>query len=293
MKGIILAGGSGTRLYPTTTAVNKHLLPVYNKPMIYYPLSVLMLSGIREILLISNPGDLEVFKAVFRDGSRFGLRLTYAVQEEPRGLAEALTIGSDFIGGGGVCLILGDNIFYGHGLPGLLEETVSAVRKGGGAYVFASYVHDPERYGIVEFNAKRKAVSIEEKPRKPKSNWAVTGLYFYDSKCREIARKVKPSQRGELEITSVNEDYLNRGRLHVRPLGRGFAWFDAGTHRSFLEASEFIATIETRTGLMVGCIEEIAFNKGWINRQQLLKLSEHLRKTDYGRYLLRVADEAR
>ncbi|MGD2079952.1 MAG: glucose-1-phosphate thymidylyltransferase RfbA [Nitrospirota bacterium] len=292
MKGIVLAGGSATRLYPTTVAVNKHLLPIYNKPMIYYPLSVLMLSGIRDILIISSPGDIEVFRGVFGDGAYIGLRLSYAVQEQPRGLAEALTIGSDFIGGEGVCLILGDNIFFGHGLPELLEKTVREIEKDGGAYVFASYVHDPERYGIVEFDPRGKAISIEEKPKKPKSNWAVTGLYFYDGNCKEIAQKVKPSHRGELEITSVNEKYLYDGTLHVRPLGRGFAWFDAGTHQSFLEVSEFIATIETRTGLMVGCIEEIAFAKGWIDKDQLLKLSEHLRKTDYGRYLARMVDES-
>lgn len=292
MKGIILAGGSATRLYPTTVAINKHLLPIYNKPMIYYPLSVLMLAGMRDILLISSPGDIDVFKSVFKDGSHLGLRLSFAIQEKPRGLAEALTIGGDFIGDEGVCLILGDNIFFGHGLPGLLEQTVKEIKRGGGAYVFASYVHDPERFGIVEFDQKGKALSIEEKPKKPKSNWAVTGLYFYDKNCAEIAQRVKPSHRGELEITSVNDKYLNKEALHVRPLGRGFAWFDAGTHQSFLEASEFIATIETRTGLMVGCIEEIAFKKGWIDRDHLLRLSEHLRKTDYGRYLVRVADES-
>lgn len=291
MKGIILAGGSATRLYPTTIAVNKHLLPIYNKPMIYYPLSILMLSGIRDILLISNPGDIEVFRGTFRDGSHLGLRLSYAVQEKPRGLAEALTIGADFIDDDGVCLILGDNIFFGHGLPVMLEQTVNAVKNNGGAHVFASYVHDPERYGIVEFDKAGKAISIEEKPKKPKSNWAVTGMYFYDSDCRAIARSVKPSRRGELEITSVNEDYLKRGSLHVKPLGRGFAWFDAGTHESFLEASEFIATIETRTGLMVGCIEEIAFKKGWVDRKELLELTSHLKKTEYGKYILRVAEE--
>jgi glucose-1-phosphate thymidylyltransferase len=292
VKGIILAGGSATRLYPTTVVINKHLLPIYNKPMIYYPLSILMLSGIRDILLISSPGDIEVFESVFGDGSHIGIRLSYAVQEKPRGLAEALTIGRDFIGGEDVCLILGDNIFFGHGLPELLEKTVKEIEKGGGAYVLASYVHDPERFGIVEFDTKGKAISIEEKPKKPKSNWAVTGLYFYDRNCTKIAQQVKPSHRGELEITSVNEKYLNKGALHVRPLGRGFAWFDAGTHQSFLEASEFIATIEMRTGLMVGCIEEIAYARGWIDRKQLLKLSEHLRKTDYGGYLVRVADES-
>jgi glucose-1-phosphate thymidylyltransferase len=291
MKGIILAGGSGTRLYPVCLSVNKHLLPVYNKPMIYYPLSILMLSGIREVLLISTPKDIGRFKEVLSDGSQLGMKLSYAVQEKPRGLAEALTIGRDFVASDGVCLILGDNIFFGHGLPQLLEKTVQDVRKRGGAYVFASYVNDPERYGVVEFDESGKAISVEEKPKKPKSNWAVTGLYFYDRDSADIARRVKPSGRGELEITSVNEEYLNRGKLNVRPLGRGFAWFDAGTHDSFLDASEFISTIELRTGLMVGCIEEIAYKQGWITRDQLVKLAEHLKKTEYGRYLVRSANE--
>ncbi len=291
MKGIILAGGSATRLYPTTIALNKHLLPIYNKPMIYYPLSILMLAGIRDILLISGPGDIEVFKKIFRDGSHVGLGLSYAVQEKPRGLAEALVIGGDFMDDEGVCLILGDNIFFGHGLPALLGETVEAVNTKGGACVFASYVHDPERYGIVEFDAGGRVLSIEEKPAKPKSNWAVTGLYFYDRHCAAIARDVKPSHRGELEITSVNEEYLRKDALRARPLGRGFAWFDAGTHQSFLEASEFIAAIETRTGLMVGCIEEIAYSRGWISREELLGLADPLKKTGYGKYLLRVAKE--
>jgi len=291
MRGIILAGGSGTRLYPVCLSTNKHLLPIYNKPMIYYPLSILMLSGIREVLLISTPKDIERFKEVLADGSQLGMKISYAVQEKPRGLAEALTIGCDFIDDEGVCLILGDNIFFGHGLSQLLEDTVRDVRGKGGAYVFASYVPDPERYGVVEFDSSGRAVSVEEKPKKPRSNWAVTGLYFYDKNCAEIAKNVKPSHRGELEITSVNEEYLKKGSLNVRALGRGFAWFDAGTHASFLEASEFIATIEMRTGLMVGCIEEIAYNRGWISKEQILKLSEHLRKTEYGRYLVRSADE--
>lgn len=292
MKGIILAGGSGTRLYPTTTVVNKHLLPIYNKPMIYYPLSVLMLSGIRDILLISSPEDIDNFRNIFGDGSRLGLNLSYATQEAPNGLAEALTIGGDFIDEQGVCLILGDNIFFGHGLPQLLEDAVSGVESGGGACVFSSYVNDPERYGIIEFNAEGKAISIEEKPAAPRSHWAVTGLYFYDGNCASIASKVKPSARGELEITSVNEEYLSKGALSVKPLGRGFAWFDTGTHRSFLEASDFIAMIETRTGMMVGCIEEVAYKKGWIDRDRLLALADPLSKTDYGKYLVRIAEES-
>ncbi len=294
MKGIILAGGSATRLYPATICLNKHLLPIYNKPMIYYPLSILMLAGIRDILLISSPRDIEGFKNIFHTGERLGLRFSYAVQPKPNGLAEALIIGSDFIKGDSVCLILGDNIFFGHGLPALLKETVRAMKKQGGAYVFASNVQDPERYGIVEFDHRGVAVSIEEKPKKPKSNWALTGLYFFDKGCPDIARSIKPSGRGELEITSVNAKYLAKGALHVKPIGRGFAWFDAGTHDSFLEASKFIATIETRTGFMVGCIEEIAYAKRWITREALLEIAETLKKTDYGKYLLRAAkgDEA-
>ena len=289
MKGIILAGGSATRLYPATICLNKHLLPVYNKPMIYYPLSILMLAGIKDILLISGPRDIESFKGIFGTGKRLGLKFSYAVQEKPNGLAEALIIGKDFTKGQDVCLILGDNIFFGHGLPALLKETVRSMKKQGGAYVFASNVQDPERYGIVEFDSQGVAVSVEEKPKKPKSNWAVTGLYFFDKNCPEIAEGVKPSGRGELEITSVNEHYLKKGALHVNPIGRGFAWFDAGTHHSFLEASKFIATIETRTGYMVGCIEEIAYSKGWISREALLEMAETLKKTEYGKYLIKAA----
>ncbi|MDA8387624.1 MAG: glucose-1-phosphate thymidylyltransferase RfbA [Nitrospiraceae bacterium] len=289
MKGIILAGGSATRLYPATICLNKHLLPIYNKPMIYYPLSILMLAGIRDILLISSPRDIGSFKNIFGAGERWGLKFSYAVQENPNGLAEALIIGADFMKNDSVCLILGDNVFFGHGLPALLRKTVRAMKEKGGAYVFASNVQDPERYGIVEFDPKGSAVSIKEKPKKPKSNWAVTGLYFFDSRCRDIARAIKPSGRGELEITSVNEEYLKRGALHVNPIGRGFAWFDAGTHDSFLEASKFIATIETRTGFMVGCIEEIAFANGWITRETLLAMGEALGKTDYGQYIIRAA----
>ncbi len=294
MKGIILAGGSATRLYPATICLNKHLLPVYNKPMIYYPLSILMLAGIKDILIITGPRDIESFRNIFGSGERLGLKFSYAVQEKPNGLAEALIIGKEFIKGQDVCLILGDNIFFGHGLPALLKETVRGMKKQGGAYVFASNVQDPERYGIVEFDPEGVAISVEEKPKKPKSNWAVTGLYFFDKNCCEIAQGVKPSGRGELEITSVNEVYLKKGALHVSPIGRGFAWFDAGTHDSFLEASKFIATIETRTGYMVGCIEEIAYSRGWIKREALLEMAETLKKTEYGKYLIKAAkgDEA-
>lgn len=290
MKGILLAGGSGKRLYPATLGVNKHLLPLYNKPMIYYPLSILMLAGIREILLITTPQDTEAYKKIFGDGSRVGLNLSYAVQKKPRGLAEALVIGERFIGGGDVCLILGDNLFFGHGLPVLLAEATESVAKEGGAVVFGSYVPDPERYGVVEFDGKSRVLSIEEKPERPKSNWAVTGLYFYDNECARIARGIKkPSGRGELEITSVNREYLRRKKLHVKLLGRGIAWFDAGTHDSFLEASEFVATIEKRTGLLVGCIEEIAFNQGWLNARDIRRLCKRFgEQSGYGKYLMDI-----
>jgi len=291
MKGIILAGGSGTRLYPATLGVNKHLLPIYNKPMIYYPLSILMLAGIKEILLISTPRDIERFKELFGDGSRVGLRLEYAVQEKPRGLADALIIGEEFLKGHSACLILGDNIFFGHGLPALLEETRTEVETKGGAAIICSYVHDPERYGIAELSNKGTVVSVVEKPKEPRSNWAITGLYFYDKNCSKIARSIKPSGRGELEITFVNEEYLKRGKLRAKLLGRGFAWFDAGTHDSFLEAGEFAATIEKRTGLMLGCIEEIAFRKGWMTRKSLLEIAKGFSKNDYGKYLARMANE--
>ncbi len=292
MKGIILAGGSGTRLYPATLAVNKHLLPIYNKPMIYYPASILMLAGIRDILLISTPRDTAMFRDVLGEGHQYGLRISYAVQERPDGLASALTIGEEFIGKENACLILGDNVFFGHGLPALLSESVSGIEKDGGAVIFCSYVDDPERYGIAEINGG-SVLSVAEKPKDPKSNWAITGLYFYDNECSRIAAGVKPSARGEREITSVNEEYLRRGKLKAKLLGRGFAWFDAGTHDSFLEAGEFAATIEKRTGLMLGCMEEIAYRKGWIDREGLLKLAAPLEKTGYGRYLTRVAHEDR
>ena len=291
MKGIILAGGSGTRLYPATIGTNKHCLPIYNKPMIYYPLSVLMLAGIRDVLIISNPEDIDSFKRLFANGSGLGMRVEYAIQDRPRGLADGLIIGGEFIAGDNACLILGDNIFFGHGLPDMLLDARRGIEEEGGACVFGHYVTDPERYGVVEFDEKGNAVSLEEKPSTPKSNYAVVGLYFYDSNAAEVAGRITPSARGELEITSVNEAYLKQGKLKVKLLGRGFAWFDAGTHDSFLEGGEFVATIEKKTGLMIGCIEEIAFHKGWIDKTRLLRLAEPLKKTEYGQYLLRVVAE--
>jgi glucose-1-phosphate thymidylyltransferase len=290
MKGIILAGGSGTRLYPTTQVVNKHLLPVYNKPMIYYPISTLLLMDVRKILIVCNKEDLEVYKNLFWDGSELGIDISYRIQEKPRGLAEGLTLSEDFVAGDDVCLVLGDNIFFGHGLPDLLMGTRREIEKHGGAVVFAYWVHDPEKYGVVEFDEKEHVLSLEEKPKHPKSNWAITGIYFYDNRAFTIAKNITPSHRGELEITSVNEEYLKRGTLKVKLLGRGFAWFDAGTHDSFLEASEFIATIEKKTGLLIGCIEEIAYRKGWMKKDQLVKLAQPLKKTGYGGYLLSVAE---
>ncbi len=291
MKSIILAGGSGTRLYPVTQVVNKHLLPIYNKPMIYYPLSLVMLIGIRDILLIVNPQDLEQYKELLGDGSHLGINLSYKVQEEPRGLAEGLILGEEFLNGEKVCYMLGDNIFFGHDLPKIMKEAKEEIEKEGGACIFGYYVKDPERFGVVEFDDRGNVISLEEKPPNPKSNYAVVGMYFYDNEAVEIAKNVKPSDRGELEITSVNQEYLKRGKLRVKLLGRGFAWFDAGTHDSFLEASEFIATIEKKTGLMVGCIEEIAYRNGWIDREQLIRLAKSLHKTDYGKYLLRLTEE--
>lgn len=290
MKGIILAGGSGTRLHPVTQVVNKHLLPIYNKPMIYYPLSTLMLMDLVDILIICNKEDLEVYRKLFWDGSTMGLNISYRIQESPRGIAEGLILAKDFVGDDNVCLILGDNIFFGHGLPDLLLETRRDLEKNGGSIIFAYWVHDPHKYGVVEFDAKENVLSLEEKPKHPKSNWAVAGLYFYDSKAVEIAKNIKPSHRGELEITSVNEEYLKKGKLKVKLLGRGFAWFDAGTHDSFLEVSDFISTIERKTGLLIGCIEEIAYRKGWINKDQLVKLAQPLKKTGYGDYLLKIAE---
>ena len=282
-KGIILAGGSGTRLYPVTQAVSKQLMPVYDKPMIYYPLSTLMLAGIREVLIISTPQDTPRFTSLLGDGSRWGMQISYAVQPSPDGLAQAFLIGRDFLANGPSALVLGDNIFYGHSLPELLH---SADVRTTGASVFAYHVQDPERYGVVEFDAARQAVSIEEKPLSPKSNYAVTGLYFYDNQVCDIAADIRPSARGALEITDVNRHYLAQGQLHVEMMGRGYAWLDTGTHDSLLEAAGFIATLQKRQGLMVACPEEIALSQGWIDGEQVAALAAPLAKNDYGRYLL-------
>jgi glucose-1-phosphate thymidylyltransferase len=282
-KGMILAGGSGTRLYPATRAVSKQLLPVYDKPMIYYPLCTLMLSGIREVLIISTPSDTPRFQELLGDGSQWGMQLQYAIQPSPDGLAQSYVIGKSFIGHDNSALVLGDNIFYGHDL---VKQLASANARTSGATVFAYHVHDPERYGVVDFDAHRKALTIEEKPNAPKSNYAVTGLYFYDGEACEMATHIKPSHRGELEITDLNRMYLESGRLNVEVLGRGFAWLDTGTHDSLLEASSFIATLQKRQGLMVSCPEEIAFSQGWINKSDLEKLAQPLAKNGYGQYLL-------
>lgn len=287
-KGIVLAGGSGTRLHPITLGVSKQLLPIYDKPMIYYPISVLMLAGIRDILLISTPQDLPQYRQLFGDGHQFGLNLSYAEQPSPDGLAQAFLIGESFIGDDSVCLILGDNIFHGQGFS---EQLLRAVRQSSGATIFGYWIKDPERFGVVEFDDQGKALSIEEKPLEPKSSYAVTGLYFYDNDVVKIAKGIKPSPRGELEITDVNNAYLQRGDLRVERFGRGFAWLDTGTHDSLLEASQYVQTIEHRQGLKVACLEEIAFQKGWIGRDQLLAKAEELKKTGYGQYLHTLAKE--
>ena len=287
-KGIILAGGSGTRLYPITKGVSKQLLPIYDKPMVYYPLSVLMLAGIREVLIISTPEDIDGFKRLLGDGSQFGITLSYAIQPSPDGLAQAFIIGEKFIGNSNVCLVLGDNIFYGQGFTPMLREAIARKK---GATVFGYQVKDPERFGVVEFDDKKCAISLEEKPKQPKSNFAVTGLYFYDNDVIQIAKQVKPSERGELEITTVNQMYLERGDLNVELLGRGFAWLDTGTHESLLEAAHFVETVQNRQGYKVACLEEIAFNNGWLTKQQVLEVGQSMSKNDYGQYLMSLVSE--
>lgn len=290
MKGIVLAGGSGTRLYPITKGISKQLIPIFDKPMIYYPISVLMLANIREILIISTPTDLPMFKRLLGDGSDMGVKFEYAEQPYPGGLAQAFTIGEEFIGDDSACLVLGDNIFYGAGFTQLLNESVENVEKHGKATVFGYYVNDPERYGVAEFDAEGNCLSIEEKPEHPKSNYAVVGLYFYPNSVVEIAKNIKPSARGELEITTVNQEYLKRGDLKVQTLQRGFAWLDTGTHDSLSEASTFIEVIEKRQGLKVACLEEIAFKKGWIDSERLREVAKPMANNEYGKYLLRLAD---
>ncbi|MFN1620040.1 glucose-1-phosphate thymidylyltransferase RfbA [Vibrio rotiferianus] len=291
MKGIILAGGSGTRLYPITRGVSKQLLPVYDKPMIYYPLSVLMLAGIREVLVITTPEDQDGFQRLLGDGSDFGISLEYAVQAAPEGLAQAFIIGEEFIGTDSVCLVLGDNIFYGQGFSPKLKKAVETAESGNGATVFGYQVKDPERFGVVEFDADRKAISIEEKPAKPKSNYAVTGLYFFDNKVVSRAKQVEPSERGELEITTLNQMYLTANELNVEMLGRGFAWLDTGTYESLLDAAQFVSTIEKRQGYKIACLEEIAFNNGWISKQKLMVAADALKKNNYGLYLSSIVSE--
>ena len=287
-KGIILAGGSGTRLYPITKGVSKQLLPIYDKPMIYYPLSVLMLAGIQDILIITTPEDKESFERLLGDGTQFGIRLQYAIQPSPDGLAQAFIIGEAFIGNSNVCLVLGDNIFYGQGFTPMLKQAVARAK---GATVFGYQVKDPERFGVVEFDEHKRAISLEEKPMHPKSHFAVTGLYFYDNQVIQIAKQVKPSERGELEITTVNQMYLERGDLNVELLGRGFAWLDTGTHASLLEAAQFVETLEKRQGYKVACLEEIAFNHGWLSKEQVLSTGQSMSKNDYGQYLISLVEQ--
>lgn len=290
MKGIILAGGSGTRLYPLTKAISKQIMPVYDKPMIYYPLSTLMLAGIREVLIISTPRDLPVFEDLFGTGEQLGMSFSYAVQETPKGLADAFIIGADFIGSDSVALVLGDNIFYGQSFSQVLRRTAERIEKEKGATIFGYYVRDPREYGVVEFDEEGRALSIEEKPENPKSNYAVPGLYFYDNDVVEIAKNVKPSARGEIEITSVNNEYLKRGNLKVETLGRGFAWLDTGNHDMLLAAADFVSAFQKRQGLYISCIEEIAYHRGFIDKEQLKRLAEPLMKTEYGQYLMDIAE---